>query len=98
MVDEDNKLVNKVLGQEWKYKEKEWRFDKKYVADGNFMGFRIFDQTPVIERKLTSQVPIQYLILSPESIFHIMKSRDQTSVLLSIICGSNVRGDSGVVV
>ena len=23
MVDEDNKLVNKVLGQEWKYKEKE---------------------------------------------------------------------------
>ena len=36
--------VLKVLGLEWKYKEKEWNFDGGYMADGEFMGFKIFGE------------------------------------------------------
>ena len=49
MVDEDNKLVNKVLGQEWKYKEKEWKFDNGYMGDGEFMGFKIFGEETKVQ-------------------------------------------------
>ena len=34
--------VPKVLGLDWKYKEKEFHFDNGYMADGKFMGFKIF--------------------------------------------------------
>ena len=39
----------KVLGLDWKYKEKEWNFDNGYMADGKFMGFKIFKDDIIVQ-------------------------------------------------
>ena len=41
--------VLKVLGLEWKYKEKEWNFDNGYMGDGKFMGFKIFREETKVQ-------------------------------------------------
>ena len=41
--------VPKVLGLDWKYKEKDWNFDGGYMADGEFMGFKIFGEETKVQ-------------------------------------------------
>ena len=41
--------VPKVLGLDWKYKEKEWNFDNGYMTDGKFMGFKVFGEETIVQ-------------------------------------------------